>query len=73
MYSFAWADIQGFDAASIQQIEAQFVERFLEQSDFYLPEPSRSYSRGSQRTDNYSCPLDESTLFRLIRLLDDPD
>ena len=67
-------DIQGFDAPSIQQIEVQFVERFLGAELFLL---ARAFPFARIRVGLnvkgqllIACPLDESTLFRLIRLLD---
>ena len=67
-------DIQGFDASSIQQIESQFVERFLGAELFLLARafPFARIRVGLNRQGQLliASPLDESTLFRLIRLLD---
>lgn len=67
-------DIQGFDASSIQQIESQFVERFLGAELFLLarafPFARIRVGLNSQGQLLIASPLDESTLFRLIRLLD---
>ena len=67
-------DIQGFDAPSIQQIESQFVERFLGAELFLLarafPFARIRVGLNSQGQLLIASPLDESTLFRLIRLLD---
>ena len=67
-------DIQGFDAPSIQQIESQFVERFLGAELFLLARafPFARIRVGLNRQGQLliASPLDESTLFRLIRLLD---
>ena len=67
-------DIQGFDAASIQQIEVQFVERFLGAELFLLarafPFARIRVGLNAQGQLLIASPLDESTLFRLIRLLD---
>ena len=67
-------DIQGFDAASIQQIEVQFVERFLG-AELFLLARAFPFARirvgvNAQGQLLIASPLDESTLFRLIRLLD---
>lgn len=66
--------MQGFDAPSIQQIEAQFVERFLGAELFLLARafPFARIRVGLNQDGKLfiASPLDESTLFRLIRLLD---
>lgn len=67
-------NIQGFDASSIQQIESQFVERFLGAELFLLarafPFARIRVGLNAQGQLLIASPLDESTLFRLIRLLD---
>ena len=66
--------LQGFTAASIAQIEAQFTERFLGAELFLLARafPFARIRVGINASEQLiiATPLDESTLFRLIRLLD---
>jgi len=66
--------LQGFTAVSIAQIEAQFTERFLGAELFLLARafPFARIRVGTNASEQLiiATPLDESTLFRLIRLLD---
>lgn len=68
------SDIQGFDATAIAQIEAQIVERFLGAELFLLarafPFARIRVGLNPQNKLLIATPLDESTLFRLIRLLE---
>lgn len=66
--------LQGFTASSIAQVEGQLVERFMGAELFLL---ARAFPFARIRVGLNSAgqlivatPLDESTLFRLIRLLD---
>ena len=67
-------DIQGFDAASLQQLETQITERFLGAELFLLarafPFARIRVGLNSKQQLLIASPLDESTLYRMIRLLD---
>ena len=71
---FMGQDIQGFDTASLQQLEEQITERFLGAELFLLARAS-SFARirigfTTKQQLLIASPLDESTLYRMIRLLD---
>ncbi len=66
--------LEGFDASALQQLENQLVERFLGAELFLLARafPFARIRVGLNANHQLlvACPLDESTLYRLVRLLD---
>jgi hypothetical protein len=67
-------DIQGFDSTTLQQLEAQITERFLGAELFLLarafPFARIRVGLTTKQQLLIASPLDESTLYRMIRLLD---
>jgi|GEM_PF-5113644 len=67
-------DIQGFDGTTLQQLEAQITERFLGAELFLLarafPFARIRVGLTTKQQLLIASPLDESTLYRMIRLLD---
>lgn len=67
-------DLQGFDEIGIQQIEQQLVERFLG-AELFIQARAFPFARirvgfNAQRQLIVASPVDESTLSRIIRLLE---
>ncbi len=67
-------DLQGFDSQALQQLESQITERFLGAELFLLarafPFARIRVGLNSNQQLLIATPLDESTLYRVIRLLD---